>query len=65
MLINNPAESGFFVFKFHEVHLAHSNVQVEVLMDDHMFASYSTGKIRTKVAQIEDSMSLFFPSPYC
>ncbi|PKY00542.1 putative membrane bound C2 domain protein [Aspergillus campestris IBT 28561] len=47
-------ESGFFVFKFHEVHLAHSNVQVEVLMDDHMFASYSTGKIRTKVAQIED-----------
>ncbi|EAW20924.1 putative membrane bound C2 domain protein (vp115) [Aspergillus fischeri NRRL 181] len=47
-------ESGFFVFKFHEAQLARSNVQLEVLMDDHMFPSYSTPKIRSKAAKLVD-----------
>ncbi|KAE8348838.1 C2 domain-containing protein [Aspergillus coremiiformis] len=47
-------ESGFLVFKFHEVQLSRSNVQVEVLMDDYMFPAYTSPKIRSKTAKIED-----------
>ncbi|KAL4783445.1 tricalbin [Aspergillus varians] len=47
-------ESGFIVFKLHEVQLARSNVHVEILMDDYMFPVWSSPKIRTKNAQIED-----------
>ncbi|THC87555.1 hypothetical protein EYZ11_012998 [Aspergillus tanneri] len=47
-------ESGFLVFKFHDVQLSHTNVQVEVLMDDYMFPAYSSPKLRSKNAQIED-----------
>ncbi|KAE8369882.1 C2 domain-containing protein [Aspergillus caelatus] len=47
-------ESGFLVFKFHEAHLSRSNVQVEVLMDDYMFPAYTSPKIRSKSAKIED-----------
>lgn len=50
-------ESGFLVFKFHEAQLARSNVQLEVLMDDHMFPSYSTPKIRSKAAKLVDGLS--------
>lgn len=53
---NLSAESGFLVFKFHEVHLSRSNVQVEVLMDDYMFPAYTSPKIRSKSAKVEDSM---------
>jgi hypothetical protein len=45
------------VFKFHEVQLSRSNVQLEVLMDDHMFPSYSTAKIRSKAAKLVDGLS--------
>jgi hypothetical protein len=45
------------VFKFHEAQLARSNVQLEVLMDDHMFPSYSTPKIRSKAAKLVDGLS--------
>ncbi|KAH8431124.1 putative membrane bound C2 domain protein (vp115) [Aspergillus melleus] len=47
-------ESGFLVFKFHEVQLSRTNVQVEVVMDDHMFPAYVSPKLRSKTAQIED-----------
>ncbi|KAL3465175.1 C2 domain-containing protein [Aspergillus heterothallicus] len=47
-------ESGFIVFKLHEVHLSRSNVHVEILMDDYMFPVWSSPKIRTKSAKVED-----------
>ncbi|KAL5334880.1 C2 domain-containing protein [Aspergillus crustosus] len=47
-------ESGFIVFKLHEVQLAQSNVHVEILMDDYMFPVWSSPKIRTKSAKVED-----------
>ncbi|OOF90013.1 hypothetical protein ASPCADRAFT_212308 [Aspergillus carbonarius ITEM 5010] len=47
-------ESGFIVFNVHEVQLSRPNVQVEVLMDDYMFPAYSSPKIRTKSARIDD-----------
>ncbi|KAJ0420392.1 C2 domain-containing protein [Aspergillus carlsbadensis] len=47
-------ESGFIVFKLHEVHLSQSNVHVEILMDDYMFPVWSSPKIRTKSGKVED-----------
>ncbi|KAJ5580223.1 Tricalbin [Penicillium hispanicum] len=47
-------ESGFIVFKFHEGHLAHSNVQLEVLMDDHMFPAYISPKIHSQTVTTSD-----------
>ncbi|KAL4771021.1 hypothetical protein BDW60DRAFT_71742 [Aspergillus nidulans var. acristatus] len=47
-------ESGFIVFKLHEVNLSRSNVHVEIIMDDYMFPVWSSPKIRTKTAKIED-----------
>ncbi|KAL2864936.1 putative membrane bound C2 domain protein (vp115) [Aspergillus lucknowensis] len=47
-------ESGFLVFKLHEVQLARSNVHVEVIMDDYMFPVWSSPKIRSKNAKVED-----------
>ena len=53
---NLVTESGFIVFNVHEVQLSRPNVQVEVLMDDYMFPAYSSPKIRTKSARIDDGM---------
>ncbi|KAL2010877.1 hypothetical protein VTN00DRAFT_3595 [Thermoascus crustaceus] len=47
-------ESGLIVFKLIEGQLSHSDVRLEVLMDDHMFPSYTSPKIRTKVATFGD-----------
>ncbi|KAL4948242.1 C2 domain-containing protein [Aspergillus filifer] len=47
-------ESGFVVFKLHEVQLSRANVHVEILMDDYMFPVWSSTKIRTKSAKVED-----------
>ncbi|KAL2808922.1 C2 domain-containing protein [Aspergillus granulosus] len=47
-------ESGFIVFKLHEVHLSRSNVHVEILMDDYMFPVWSSPKIRTKSTKVDD-----------
>ncbi|CAL5869238.1 uncharacterized protein PFLUO_LOCUS3466 [Penicillium psychrofluorescens] len=47
-------ESGFIVFQFHEGKLAHSNVHLEVLMDDYMFPAYISPKIRSENAKFED-----------
>ncbi|KAJ5806811.1 Tricalbin [Penicillium riverlandense] len=47
-------ESGFIVFQFHEGKLAHSNVHLEVLMDDYMFPAYTSPKIRSTTHKFED-----------
>ncbi|KAL6714018.1 Tricalbin-2 [Lecanora helva] len=41
-------ESGLLIFKLIEGTLAHENVRVEVLMDDHVFPSYSSSKIKSR-----------------
>ncbi|KAF9886442.1 hypothetical protein FE257_011474 [Aspergillus nanangensis] len=52
-------ESGFLVFKFHEVQLSRNNVQVEVVMDDYLYPAYTTPRIRSKSAKIEDTGDAF------
>ncbi|OJJ48132.1 hypothetical protein ASPZODRAFT_62240 [Penicilliopsis zonata CBS 506.65] len=47
-------ESGFLVFKFHEAQLSRTNVQLEVLMDDYMFPSYVSPRLRSRSAKFED-----------
>ncbi|KAL3479044.1 hypothetical protein BJX99DRAFT_89862 [Aspergillus californicus] len=47
-------ESGFIVFNLHEVQLSRNNVHVEIIMDDYMFPVWSSPKIRTKNAKVED-----------
>ncbi|OJD36623.1 membrane bound c2 domain protein [Diplodia corticola] len=41
-------ESGLLVFKLVEGEFAHTDCYLEVLMDDQIFASYSSSKIRSK-----------------
>lgn len=41
-------ESGLLVFTIIEGTFAHTDCKLEVLMDDHIFPSYSTGKCRQK-----------------
>lgn len=52
------AESGFVVYKFHDVQLARANVSLEVVMDDYMFPAYASPKFRTKSIKLGDSMFL-------
>jgi Ca2+-dependent lipid-binding protein len=52
-------ESGFVVFKFHEGQLSHTNVYLEVLMDDYMFPSYISPIIRSKSAEFNDTGETF------
>ncbi|KAJ5778668.1 Tricalbin [Penicillium odoratum] len=47
-------ESGFLVFKFHEGKLAHSNVQLEVMIDDYMFPAYTSPKIHSQTVKTAD-----------
>ena len=44
------------MYRFHEAQLAHSNVQLEAVMDDYMFPAYTSPKIRTKAINLGDSM---------
>ncbi|KAK4944116.1 Tricalbin-2 [Elasticomyces elasticus] len=41
-------ESGLIVFDIIEGHFADTNIQLEVLMDDHAFPAYTSAKIRQK-----------------
>lgn len=41
-------ESGLIVFKLLEGNLSHTDVQLEVLMDDHLFPSYTSPKARSR-----------------
>ncbi|KAJ9289367.1 hypothetical protein DTO021C3_3193 [Paecilomyces variotii] len=47
-------QSGFLVFKIIHGELSHSNVQLEVLMDDHLFADYTSAKVHSKSVNFED-----------
>ncbi|OKP14586.1 hypothetical protein PENSUB_13938 [Penicillium subrubescens] len=47
-------ESGFVVFKFHHGEFAHSNVQLEVVIDDYMFPAYTSPKIHSKTLNSTD-----------
>ena len=47
-------ESGLLVFKIIEGQLSESDVQLEVLMDDHVFPSYTSQKVKTKHAVFND-----------
>ncbi|KAL1964578.1 hypothetical protein VTN77DRAFT_6875 [Rasamsonia byssochlamydoides] len=41
-------ESGLIVFKLIEGQLSHPNMQLEVVLDDHMFPSYTSPKVKSK-----------------
>lgn len=45
---NLPTESGLLIFKLIEGTLAHADVRVEVLMDDYVFPSYSSAKVKSR-----------------
>jgi len=47
-------ESGLIIFKILDTELTHSNVHVEVVMDDMAFPSYSSSLIRTKRAKLDE-----------
>lgn len=44
-------ESGLLIFKLIEGNLAHSDVRVEVVMDDMAFPSFSSSKVKSKQTQ--------------
>ena len=50
-------ESGLIIFNLIEGNLAHSNVFVEVVMDDMAFASYVSSKARSRQTQFSESKS--------
>ncbi|EED19084.1 membrane bound C2 domain protein (vp115), putative [Talaromyces stipitatus ATCC 10500] len=47
-------ESGLIVFKLIDGQLSHTNVYLEVLVDDHMFPSYTSMKIKSREATFQD-----------
>jgi Ca2+-dependent lipid-binding protein len=51
---NVTIESGLIVFKLIEGQLAHTDVQLEVLMDDHVFPAYTSQKVKTRHAVFND-----------
>ncbi|RMZ75445.1 hypothetical protein DV737_g5291, partial [Chaetothyriales sp. CBS 132003] len=52
-------ESGFIVFKIIEGTLARSDVFLEILVDDHVFPSYTTSKIKSGTHQIGETGDAF------
>ena len=49
-------ETGLIVIHLIEGTLAHSDVRVEVLMDDMAFPSFSSAKTKTRQVQFDESM---------
>ncbi|TVY47004.1 Tricalbin [Lachnellula occidentalis] len=47
-------ESGLIIFKILDVDLVHSNVHVEVVIDDMAFPSYSSSIIRSKKTHVDE-----------
>ena len=47
-------ESGLIIFKLMDVELTENDVQVEVLMDDMAFPSYSSSTIRSKKSKLDE-----------
>lgn len=52
-------ESGLLIFKLIEGTLAHSDVRVEVLMDDMAFPSFSSAKVKSKQTQFGETGDAF------
>lgn len=52
-------ESGLIIFNIIEGTFAHPNCQLEVLIDDQVFPSYTTSKARTKVHQFGETGDAF------
>lgn len=47
-------ESGLIIFKILDVDLTHSNVHVEVVIDDMAFPSYSSSTVRSRKANVDE-----------
>ncbi|TVY20905.1 Uncharacterized protein LARI1_G001315 [Lachnellula arida] len=47
-------ESGLIIFKILDVDLTHTNVHVEVVIDDMAFPSYSSSTVRSKKANVDE-----------
>ncbi|KAL8899838.1 MAG: hypothetical protein Q9207_005992 [Kuettlingeria erythrocarpa] len=52
-------ESGLLIFKLIEGNLAHSDVRVEVVMDDMAFPSFSSSKVKSKQTQFGETGDAF------
>lgn len=52
-------ESGLLIFKLIEGTLAHSDVRVEVVMDDMAFPSFSSAKVKSKQTQFGETGDAF------
>ncbi|KAL8731971.1 MAG: hypothetical protein Q9166_003103 [cf. Caloplaca sp. 2 TL-2023] len=52
-------ESGLLIFKLLEGNLAHSDVRVEVVMDDMVFPSFSSAKVKSKHTQFGETGDAF------
>ena len=52
-------ESGLLIFKLIEGTLAHSDVRVEVVMDDMVFPSFSSAKVKSKHTQFGETGDAF------
>lgn len=50
-------ESGLLVFKLISGDLARANVYLEVVMDDNVFPTYSSSKVRSKKYEFNESES--------
>ncbi|KAI5285228.1 hypothetical protein KEM54_000738, partial [Ascosphaera aggregata] len=52
-------QSGLVVFRLEEVNVGFDDVQIEVLMDDHIFPSYISPKIKNRRAVLNDTGNCF------
>jgi Ca2+-dependent lipid-binding protein len=55
VVLTYRVESGLLVFKLISGDLARANVQLEVLIDDMVFPSYSSTKIKTRTTEFNES----------
>jgi Ca2+-dependent lipid-binding protein len=51
-------ESGLLIFKLISGELARSNCHLEVLIDDMVFPSYSSSKVKSRVTEFNESQFL-------
>jgi Ca2+-dependent lipid-binding protein len=56
-VLTNSVESGLVVFKLISGELARANCQLEVLIDDQVFPSYASNKVKTRNAEFNESES--------
>jgi Ca2+-dependent lipid-binding protein len=61
-LTNCVTESGLLVFKLISGQLSRSNCYLEVLMDDMVFPSYSSSKVKSKVHEFNESECIWYCS---